>query len=76
MQNCSAPQTTASISLSMFAYQRSALVSTLLAKAMCLLFCKSVVPRPTWEASICMVTDSDGSKYLRVVSLMTACLTH
>ena len=60
----------------MFAYLHSASVSALLAKAMGLLFCKSVVPRPTLEALTCMVTGSDGSKYLSVVSLLTACLTH
>ena len=65
----------ASISLSIFAYLHSALVSALLVKAMGLLFCKSAVPRPTWEALTCMVTGSDGSKYLRVVLLMMACLT-
>ena len=60
-------------SLSMFAYLHSASVSALLAKATGLLFCRSAVPRPTCEALTCMVTGSDRSKYLRVVSLMTAC---
>ena len=76
MWNHSAPKTTGSISLSMFAYLHSTLVSALLAKAMGLLFCKSAVPRPIWEASTCMVTGSDRSKYLSVVLLMMACLTH
>ena len=62
MQNLSAPKTTASISLSMFAYLHSASVSALLAKAMGLLFCRSAMPRPTCEALTCMVTGSDGSK--------------
>ena len=64
MQNLSAPKTTASISLSMFAYLHSTLVSALLAKAMGLLFCRIAVPRPTCEASTCMVTGSDRLKYL------------
>ena len=75
MQNLSALKTTASISLSMSAYLHSASVSALLVKATGLLFCRSAVPRPTWEASTCMVTGSDGSKYLRVVSLTMTCLT-
>ena len=62
MQNHFALKTTASISLSMFTYLHSASVSALLAKATGLLFCRSAVPRPTWEASTCMVTGSDGSK--------------
>ena len=70
--------TTASISLSlsMFVYLHSALVSALLTKAMGLLSCRSAAPRPTCEASTCMVTGSNGSKYLRVVSMMMPCLIH
>ena len=60
----------------MFTYLHSASVGALLAKAMGLFLCKSAAPRPTWEASTCMVTGSDGLKYVRVVSLMMACLTH
>ena len=75
VQNLSVPKTTASISLSMFAYLHFASVSALLAKAMGLLSCRSASPRPTCEASTCMVTGSERSKYLRVVVLMTACLT-
>ena len=60
----------------MFAYLHSASVSALLPKAMGLLFCRSAVPRPTWEPLTCMVTGSEGLKYLRVVSLTMACLTH
>ena len=75
MWNLSAPKTTASISLSMFANLHSASVSAVLAKAMGLLFCSCDVPRPTWEALTCMVTGSDRSKYLRVLSLTMACLT-
>ena len=63
-------------SLSMFAYLHSASVSTLLAKAMGLSLCRSAAPRPTCEASTCIVTGSNGSKYLKVVSLTMACLTH
>ena len=68
--------TAASISLSMFAYQHSVLVRALLAKAMGLPFCRSAAPRPTCEASTCIVMGSEGSKYLRVVSLMMASLIH
>ena len=46
-----------------------------MAKAMGLPFCRSAAPRPTCEASTCIVMGSDGLKYLRVVSLMTASLT-
>ena len=59
----------------MLAYLCSALVSALLVKAMGLLSCRSAAPRPTLEALTCMVTGSDGLKYLRVVLLMMACLT-
>ena len=75
VQNLSALKTTASISLSMFAYLHSTSVSALLAKAMGLLSCRSAAPRPTYQALTCMVTGSNGSKYLRVVLLMMACLT-
>ena len=56
-------------------YLHSASVSALLAKATGLWFYRSAAPRPTCEALTCMVTGSDGLKYLRVVSLMMACLT-
>ena len=66
----------ASISLSMFACICILHWWVLcLWKAIGLLFCRSAAPRPTSEALTCMVTGSDGSKYLRVVLLMTACLT-
>ena len=50
----------ASISLSMFAYLHSALVSALLAKAMGSLSCGSAAPRPTCEASTCMAKAVTG----------------
>ena len=61
-----------SLSLSMLAYWHSVLVRALLAKAIGLPFCRSAAPRPTCEASTCIVTRSEGLKYLRVVSLVTA----
>ena len=74
MWNLSALKTAANIS--MFVYQGLVSGRALLAKAMGLPFCRSVVPRPTCDASTWIVTGSDGSKYLRVVSLTTASLIH
>ena len=72
MWNLSTPKTAANISLSMFMYQHLVLVRALLAKATGLPFCRSAAPRPTCEALTCIVMGSEGSKYLRVVSLMMA----
>ena len=74
MWNLSALKIAASIFLSMFAYQCSVSVRALLAKAMGLPFCRSAAPRPACEALTCIVMGSEGSKYLRVVSLTMASL--
>ena len=59
----------------MLAYWHLVSVRAFLAKARGLPFCRSAAPRPTCEALTCVVTGSEVSKYLRVVSLMTASLT-
>ena len=76
MLGISLPQRWKWASLFMFMYWCLVLVRALLAKATGLPFCRSAATRTTCEASTYIVTGSEGSKYLRVVSLMTASLNH